>query len=88
MFHAHIGAMDTLALSLERAVKMIEDATLATLVEQRYAQWNDTLGLDILAGKHSLQDLAEYALRNNLNPTPTSGRQERLENIVNGYIYR
>jgi xylose isomerase len=88
MFHAHIGAMDTLALSLERAVKMIEDATLATLVEQRYVQWNDTLGLNILAGKHSLQDLAEYALRNNLNPTPTSGRQERLENIVNGYIYR
>lgn len=88
LFHGHIGAMDTLALSLERAVKMIEDDKLATLVDQRYAKWNDSLGTDILAGKHSLQDLAEYAEKNNIDPQPVSGRQEMLENMLNGYIYK
>ncbi|WP_111639473.1 xylose isomerase [Marinomonas shanghaiensis] len=88
LFHGHIGAMDTLALSLERAVKMIEDEKLANFVDQRYAKWNDTLGADILAGKHTLQDLAEYAEKNNLDPQPVSGRQEMLENMVNGYIFK
>ncbi|UTW01105.1 xylose isomerase [Marinomonas rhizomae] len=88
LFHGHIGAMDTLALSLERAVKMIEDEKLANLVDQRYAKWNDSLGADILAGKHSLQDLAEYAEKNNIDPKPVSGRQEMLENMVNGYIFK
>ncbi|RDL45489.1 xylose isomerase [Marinomonas piezotolerans] len=88
LFHGHIGAMDTLAQSLERAVKMIEDEKLANLVDQRYAKWNDPLGMDIMAGKHSLQDLAEYAAKNALDPQPVSGRQEMLENMVNGYIYK
>ncbi|WP_417527438.1 xylose isomerase [Marinomonas shanghaiensis] len=88
LFHGHIGAMDTLALSLERAVKMIEDEKLANFVDQRYAKWNDTLGADILAGKHTLQDLAEYAEKNNIDPKPMSGRQEMLENMVNGYIFK
>ncbi|MBJ7537679.1 xylose isomerase [Marinomonas transparens] len=88
LFHGHIGAMDTLALSLEKAVKMIKADTLSTFVDQRYAKWNDTLGSDILSGKYSLQDLANYAVNNNLDPKPVSGRQEMLENIVNGYIYR
>ena len=88
LFHGHIGAMDTLALSLERAVKMIEDEKLANFVNQRYAKWNDTLGADILAGKHTLQDLAEYAEKNNIDPKPVSGRQEMLENMVNGYIFK
>lgn len=88
LFHGHIGAMDTLALSLERAVKMIEDEKLANFVDQRYAKWNDTLGADILAGKHTLQDLAEYAEKNNLDPQPVSGRQEMLENMVTGYIFK
>jgi xylose isomerase len=88
LFHGHIGAMDTLALSLERAVKMIEDEKLANFVNQRYAKWNDSLGADILAGKHTLQDLAEYAEKNNIDPQPVSGRQEMLENMVNGYIFK
>jgi len=88
LFHGHIGAMDTLALSLERAVKMIESETLSQYVDQRYAKWNDELGMGILSGKHSLADLAAHVTDNNLNPKPVSGQQEMLENIVNGYIYR
>ncbi len=88
LFHGHIGAMDTLALSLERAVKMIEGETLAKYVDQRYAKWDGELGKNILAGNQSIAGLASYVLDNNLDPQPVSGQQEMLENIVNGYIYR
>ncbi|MCZ2720147.1 xylose isomerase [Marinomonas sp. 15G1-11] len=88
LFHGHIGAMDTLALSLERAVKMIEGEALSKYVDQRYAKWNDELGTGILAGKQSLASLAAHVTDNDLNPQPVSGQQEMLENIVNGYIYR
>jgi len=88
LFHGHIGAMDTLALSLERAVKMIEGETLAKHVDQRYAKWNDELGQAILSGNQSIEGLAAYVANNNLDPQPVSGQQEMLENIVNGYIYR
>ncbi|MFT2112335.1 xylose isomerase [Marinomonas sp. 2405UD68-3] len=88
LFHGHIGAMDTLALSLERAVKMIEGEALAKYVDQRYAKWNDTLGQTILSGEQSIEGLAAYVAKNNLDPQPVSGQQEMLENMVNGYIYR
>jgi xylose isomerase len=35
-----------------------------------------------------LQDLAAYAEKNNIDPKPVSGRQEMLENMVNGYIFK
>jgi xylose isomerase len=75
-------------LSLERAVKMIEDESLSKLVDQRYAKWNEPLGADILASKHSLQYLAAYAEKNNIDPKAVSGRQKMLENVVNGFIYK
>ncbi|MFC3024516.1 xylose isomerase [Vibrio zhugei] len=87
LFHGHIGGMDTMALSLEKAAKMIENDKLAHLVAQRYAGWNDTLGQDILKGDYSLESLAQYAVDNNIQPEKHSGQQEYLENIVNSYIY-
>jgi xylose isomerase len=67
---------------------MIESESLSKLVNQRYAKWNDPLGADILSGKHSLQDLAAYAEKYNIDPKAVSGRQEMLENVVNGFIYK
>ncbi|SEQ26483.1 xylose isomerase [Basfia succiniciproducens] len=86
LFHGHIGAIDVLALSLKRAAKMLEDHTLQNIVDQRYAGWNSELGQQILAGKSSLEALAQAA--QHLDPKPVSGQQEYLENLVNGYIYR
>ena len=88
LFHGHIGAMDTLALSLEKAVKMLESDILNKHLDQRYGKWNESLGQDILTGQHSLQSLADFAEQQNLNPQPVSGQQEMLENIVSGFIYR
>ncbi|MGR5299005.1 xylose isomerase [Vibrio mediterranei] len=87
LFHGHIGGMDTMALSLTRAAKMIENDKLSQNIAQRYAGWNDGLGRKILAGDMSLEAVANFALENDVEPTVESGRQEYLENIVNRVIF-
>ncbi|OED77609.1 xylose isomerase, partial [Vibrio crassostreae ZF-91] len=76
------------ALSLERAADMIENDILSNKIAQRYAGWNDLLGKKIMSGDHSLESLALHATEINLSPIKESGRQERLENIVNSFIYK
>ncbi|OTQ69282.1 xylose isomerase [Gilliamella apis] len=87
VFHGHIGAIDTMALSLKCAAKMIEDKLLNQKVAERYADWDKNLGKDILQGNMSLQEIAQYSLANNLQPKARSGAQEQLENIVNKAIF-
>ncbi|OCG04613.1 xylose isomerase [Gilliamella apis] len=87
VFHGHIGAIDTMALSLKCAAKMIEDKLLNQKVAERYADWDKNLGKDILQGNMSLQEIAQYSLVNNLQPKARSGSQEQLENIVNKSIF-
>jgi len=87
LFYGHVAGMDVLALALERAAAMIEDDALARFKAQRYAGWEKPLGRDVLAGDYSLESLAEYAFKEQLNPQPVSGRQEMLEGVVNRFIY-
>lgn len=88
LFHGHVGAMDVLAQSLERAAAMIENDQLQALKDQRYAGWQRPFGQAVMAGDFNLESLAEHAFTNELNPQAVSGRQEMLENIVNRFIYR
>jgi xylose isomerase len=81
LLHAHIGAMDVCARALLIAEKMID-----RFVAERYAGWDTDEGRAILAGERSLDDLAAYVDRVNLDPQPRSGRQEYLENLVNSYL--
>ena len=83
---AHAAAMDLCARALLVAERMIEDGALARALDERYAAWDDKLGRKILGGKKSLADLAAYVEKNDLEPQPRSGRQERLEALVNQYI--
>lgn len=86
LLHAHIGAMDVCARALLIAEKMIEDGELDRLLADRYAGWDGVEGKAILAGERSLEDLATYVDRENIDPQPRSGRQEYLENLVNSYL--
>lgn len=86
-FYGHIGAMDVMALSLKNAAKMLTDKTLENAVEQRYAGWQQPFGQDILNKTLSLQDIADYVVKQDLNPQHVCGQQERLENQVNRYIF-
>jgi xylose isomerase len=88
LFHGHIGAIDALALGLERAATMIEKDTLAAFKAERYAGWDAEFGRGILDGGHTLESLAAEAIRRDLRPAHISGRQEWLENVVNRYVYR
>jgi xylose isomerase len=83
LVHAHVGGIDTLAQGLLIAARMIEDDKLGAFKAQRYAGWDGDLGQRIMTGKADLAAVADQAVKEGLEPTPRSGRQEMLENIVN-----
>ena len=86
ILHAHIGGIDVCARALLVAARMVEDGELQRLLDDRYGGWNGPLGQSILDGAASLDSLAEHVLNRGLEPEPRSGRQEFLENLVNGYL--
>ena len=86
LFYAHIGGLDTIARGLENAAALITDEALSSRVDKRYAGWDSGLGKDMLDGNMTLESIAEHVHENNLTPTPTSGHQELLENILNRYV--
>ena len=86
LFHAHIGGIDTLARSLLVAAAMIEDGELEQLREERYAGWGGELG-KVVYGNGALEVLASRVIAGDIDPAPVSGRQERLENVVNRHIW-
>jgi xylose isomerase len=87
LFHAHVGAMDTMALALLRAARLHEQGRLRTALDERYAGWDGALGREILGGRRSLGQLADLAVERDLQPSPRSGRQEELENVVNRALW-
>lgn len=81
---AHVGGMDACAAGLKAAAAMIEDGTLEALRDARYAGWDSDAGAAMLGS--DLSTIAERVLAENINPQPRSGRQERLENLVNKFL--
>jgi xylose isomerase len=75
--------MDACARGLMIAERIISDGKLDGFVEDRYAGWSGKEGKAILAGKRSLDDLAAYVHKKDLEPQPKSGRQEYLEQLIN-----
>jgi xylose isomerase len=82
LFHGHIGGVDTIARALLRAAAIIEDGRLEAFRKERYAGWRGELGTAIHAPDATLASVAELAIGSNRAPTPVSGRQEWLENLV------
>ncbi len=85
LFIAHIGGMDTFAYGLKVASRMIEDGVLTDVRSKRYASFDRGLGAEFEAGRLSLADLEAYTLEHG-EPTPVSGKQELLENMINQYL--
>ena len=81
LFHGHVGAIDVVARGLLRAAAIVEDGRLDRFKRARYAGWDGELGRTI-AGS-DLAAVADLAVERDLRPQPRSGRQERLENLVN-----
>ncbi|MEA2520147.1 MAG: xylose isomerase, partial [Chloroflexota bacterium] len=87
LFHAHVGGIDTLARSLLVAAELVENGQLEALRAERYAGWDGELGRSILDGHASLGTVGDRVLADGIDPTPVSGQQELLENIVNRAIW-
>ena len=83
---AHIGGIDCCARGLKAAARMIEDMALSGPLAERYAGWENAEAQAMLAGKRTLEDISARALSEGIEPQPRSGRQERLENVVNRYV--
>ena len=88
LFHGHIGGMDTLARALLAAASLVESGELADAVADRYAAWSSDLGRAIDAGDHTLADLHDLVLAEDVDSAPPSGRQEALETVVNRHLER
>ena len=87
LFHAHIGALDTLAQALLVAADLLERGTLAELKAARYTGWDGPLGQSILDGTESLESLEARVASGEIDPRPVSGHQELLENLVNRSVW-
>ena len=81
---AHVGGIDTCARALLSAGAMIGDRGLERALAERYAGW-DTPEARAMLGS-DLEAIAARVERQGTDPQPRSGRQERLENLVNRFV--
>ncbi len=81
---AHVGGMDTCARAFKAAAAMLEDGTLERLRAERYAGWDSAGAKAMLTG--TLEEIEARVLKDDLRPEPRSGKQERLENLVNRFV--
>ena len=86
LLHAHVGSMDACARGLLMAARMVEDGKRASAVGARYAKWDEPGNRAMLAGREPLETIAARVHQSGLEPTPRSGRQEVLENLINRYL--
>ena len=82
---AHVGAMDVCAAGLKAAARLLESDDLERARRDRYAGWESAEAQAMLASG-DLSSISADVLARGLDPAPKSGRQERLENILNQYL--
>lgn len=87
MFHAYILGMDTFALELLKAAKIIEDGRIDAFIKQRYASYRTGIGAKIRSGETTLEELAAHAEAMDARELLGSGQQEYLESIVNNILF-
>ena len=85
---SYVAGMDTFALGLKAAAKIIEDGRLDKFVDDRYASWTTGIGADIIAGKADMESLEKYAVeKGEVTDSLSSGRQEYLESVLNKIMF-
>ncbi len=87
MFESYILGMDTFALGLINAAKIIEDGRIDEFIKNKYSSFESGIGAKIIIGETSLEELAAYAADLGKAEVPCSGKQERLEGIVNSILF-
>lgn len=84
LFYGHIGGIDTVARGLLNAAALIEDGRIDGIRADRYAGWDGAFGQQIAS--LDLAGIADLAVEKAIDPKPRSGRQERIENLINRFV--
>lgn len=84
LVHGHIGGIDTVARGLLGAAALIEDGRVDAIRAERYAGWDGDFGRQVAS--LDLAGIADLAEQMAIDPRPRSGRQERIENLVNRFV--
>ena len=87
LFHAHIGGFDAYALAFKIARRILSEGRFAEFVAERYSSFDSGFGRDIERRKIGFAGLEKLILTKLGEPTPRSGRQEYLENLLNTYLH-
>jgi xylose isomerase len=77
--------MDSFALGLEVAGKILEDGVIDSFVKERYSSFDQGEGKKFEDGKLGLAELAE--LGRSAKIEKKSGKQEYLNNLLNSYLF-
>jgi xylose isomerase len=86
LLYGHIGGLDTLALALQAAARLIEDGKYDAFLAERFKGWDAPEAKAMLAPGASLEKIAARVAADKIDPKPRSGRQEFLENLLNRYL--
>lgn len=87
IFLSYIAGMDSFALGLKIADKIMRNGRIDEFVKARYASFESGIGKKIVRKETTLSELADYALKLNVVENHQSGRQEYLESIVNDIMF-
>jgi xylose isomerase len=85
LFIAHISGMDTFARALLIADKILKESDYLKMRTKRYESFDKGPGKDYEAGKFTLEDLRNIAMKNG-EPETLSGKQELYEQLINMYL--
>ena len=87
MFYGFILGMDSFALGLIKAAKLIEEGTLDNFIKERYESFESEIGKKIRSHTASLKELSDYAEKMGAPKMPGSGRQEYLQSALNQTLF-
>ncbi len=85
LFHAHITGMDSYAVGLKVAQKLMDDDVLDSVIENRYSSFTEGIGKDIIDGKTDFHQLEEHAL-GLVEIENQSGQLEQIKGKINQYL--
>ena len=87
LFLSYISGMDSFALGLKIAYKIVEDGRIDSFIKERYSSYESGIGAEIVSGRATLESLSEYALNLNQVKETKSGSQEYLESVINQIMF-
>jgi xylose isomerase len=87
LFHAHIGGFDAYALAYKIARRILSEGRFSEFLAERYSSYDSGYGREIERRKTGFAALEKLILTKLGEPTPRSGRQEYLENLLNTYLH-